>query len=323
MLSFVVGSAVQTTARAALHQHFVQQAAAALAGPFSLTPTPDRETAVFFDRRSGFSHALPGYPHPMPHPPDPREPAADVVVGLSELPVTIRYRLDRPPVQAATAGEYAARAALAYAQHRTGAAPEVRPPRPEQLLLWGVEAAALTSYPLSHPDPYGADTEDLVVLVQRGLAIALTLRYPRAAVDWLRGALLRSASLSNLQWTGQAASPRIWPASDFLERGLFGALLPHRQELAARLAPLLQLSADEAERMSGVLSEIIGREEPPWFELAPHVMAEVANKLASVSHNPSVVQIVHQGMAEVMTMHDLRGLCILLGQAVSRGAGPP
>jgi hypothetical protein len=320
MRSFVVGPLVRSEARSAIHPHFTHQGVAAFAGPISLQPAPGGETAVLFDRRSGFSHAIPGYPHPMPQAPDPREPAADVVVGLSELPVTIRYRLDRPPIAAATAGEYAARAALAYAQHRTPAPPEVRPPRPEQLLLWGVEAAAIASYPLQVPDAYGADIEELVVLVRGGAAIALTLRFPRAAVDWLRAALLRSAALSNLRWTGEPASARIWPPSDFLERGLWGALAPHRQELCLRLAPMLSLAPDEAEEMSRTLSRIVGRPEPPWFQLPPHVMAEVVAELTRASANPNIAQIVHQGMAEVLTMHDLRGLCILLGQAITAGA---
>lgn len=322
MLSFVVGPAVRTAARAAIHHHFTQ-GGAAFAGPISLQPSADRETALLFDRRSGFSHAIPGYPHPMPHDPDPREPATDVVVGLSELPVTIRYRLDRPAIPAATAGEYAARAALAYAHHRTTSPPEVRPPQPEQLLLWGVEAAALASYPLRFPDVYGADVEELVVLVRGGTALALTLRFPRVAVDWLRAALLRSAALSNLRWTGEPASAQIWPPSDFLERGLWGALPTHRQVLCTRLAPMLRLSSEEAEEMSRTLSRIIGRPEPPWFQLPGHVMAEAVADLARASANPNIAQVVHQGMAEVVTMHDLRGLCILLGQAVTAGAAHP
>lgn len=322
MLSFVVGTAVRAATHAALAHHYQAHAHhVQLGGPLSFSPVYDGETAIFHDRRVGFSHAIPGFPHAMPILGGPGEPACDAVIGLRELPVSIRYKVDRPSVIAGSAGEYAARSAAAYAENRTGQKVDVKPPRPEQLSAWSVEAAASCRYDLPHADAYGADYEELLVLVRGGVALAVTFRYPTEAVDWLRGALLRSAARGNMRWTGQMAPAQIWPASDFLERGLWGALLPHRKSLAEALAPALELADEERKALEKLLSGIVGREEPPWLQLPRDMLMTQAQALCNATGNANLHQIIHQGLTEVRTMHDLRGFCILLGQAINKQQG--
>jgi len=319
MLSFVVGTAVRAATHSALAHHYQAHAyQVQLAGPLSFSPIYDGETAIFHDRRIGFSHALPGFPHAMPVVGGTGEPACDALIGLRELPVSIRYMVDRPAVMAGSAGEYAARAAQAYAKNRTGQDVDVKPPRPEQLAMWGVEAAASARYELAQPDAFGADREDLLVLVRGGMAVALTFRYPDEAVDWLRGALLRSAARGNIRWTGQLAPGQIWPASDFLERGLWGALTPHRKSLVEALAPSLELSDGDRKALEKLLSGIVSREEPPWLQLQRELLMTHAGALCNATTNTNLHQIIHQGLTEVRTMHDLRGFCVLIGQAINK-----
>src|SRR4051812_39988782 len=106
MLRFIVGTAVRTATRAAIRSHRESQAeqrAAQMSGPFALNHDPTGESALFEDRRAGFSHALPGYPRSVQAAAGLGEPAADAAVAIGELPVVVRYRYDQPQIQAADA----------------------------------------------------------------------------------------------------------------------------------------------------------------------------------------------------------------------------
>lgn len=327
MLRFLVGTAVRTATRAAVHSHLDNQRRdaamraqqAQLAASFALLPNPSGETALYQDRRAGFSHALPGYPRALSPIPTPVEPVIDTLVGLAEIPVFVRYRLGAPQVQAASAVDYAVQAAQAYAAGRVGGYPGVVPARPDQAARWMVEAGALTSYPLPQADPFGADFEELIVLVRHATAMAVTIRYPRAQMDWLRQAFLSSAIKNSLLWDPQrgAYAPTIWPESAFLEPSVNGALNAHKSHVVGQIAPTIgALSMPEKEAVSAALGAIVSREEPPWAPATPELLTPQIDALLGCSYNPHFQAIVRQAAGEVRTMHDLRGLCVLLGRAM-------
>lgn len=329
LLRFVVGSAVRTAARVAVNSHrqarAEQQAAIAaarMAGPFAFQVTPDGETGIFLDRRIGFGHAIPGFPRPMTPQGGPSEPPCEAMIGLCEVPVAIRYRLDRPQLHARDAGDFASRLAHAYAAGRTPHPPAIELARGDRLASWRVEAAALAHYPLPYADPWGADYEELIVQVLQATSMTVTIRYPRALreSDWLRKALLSSALYASLCWDPQRPAhyvPQIWPQSAFLEAGLSGALKPHPQSVVAQLAPSMPQSSQEREAISSALGAIIEHDAPPWHPLSPDERARNAASLCACSSSEAFHAVVQRGLGETQTMHDLRGFAIMLGRALT------
>jgi hypothetical protein len=321
--------AVKVAVRSAVHSHLdarrQQQEALARgqqAGPFAFSVTPDGETGGLVDRRTGFGHAFPGFPRPLPPPHAPGEPACEAMIGLCEVPVAIRYRLDRPQMLAANAADFAGRLAHAYIGGRTHAGAAIGFARIDQLQSWRVEAAALAQYPLPQPDGFGADFEELLVQVAQGFAMTITIRYPREFrdADWLRKALLTSALYASPIWDPHRAPhhvPQIWPPSSFLTPGLSAQLLPHPAAMVATIAPSMPTAPGEREALSASLGAIIAHDAPPWHALAPAERAQHTAVLCGCSGNPAFHAVVQQGLGEVRTMHDLRGFAIMIGRALS------
>src|SRR5438477_11866045 len=100
MLRCIVRGVVRSAVSRHVQDKYAREAAWRLqqASPFALTPNQTGESALYLDRRAGFSHALPGYPRAIQPVPGPNEPAADTLIALGEMPVFIRYRPDRPPI---------------------------------------------------------------------------------------------------------------------------------------------------------------------------------------------------------------------------------
>jgi hypothetical protein len=332
MLRFLVGTAVRTAARtatrAAINSHREERArqeaaaqwAQQMAGRFALTPNATGETALYEDRRVGFSHAIPGYPRALQSTPSPIEPAVDTLIGLGDIPVTLRYRVDQPQLQAASAVDYAVRAAQTYVVGRTRVQHPVSPARADQVASWAVEAAAVARYPLPQPDAFGADFEELYVLVRQAVAMVVTVRYPSQQMDWLRQALFTTAMQGSFLWDPQRFryAPTIWPQSAFLEPGLDASLTPHKCEVLQQITPTLgALATAEKEALSSVLGALVGREEPPWASVAPEALGAHAQSLVACSAEPRYQAIVRQAAGEVRTAHDLRGLAVLLGRAMN------
>src|SRR5262245_26826292 len=101
MLGFIARTAV----RAAIRSHRESQAAqeeaaewylAQANSPFALVPDATGESALFEDRRVAFTHALPAHPRAVGIVPSPGEPPADVLLAMGDLPICVRYRIDRP-----------------------------------------------------------------------------------------------------------------------------------------------------------------------------------------------------------------------------------
>jgi hypothetical protein len=328
MLRFVarvaVRAAVRGAVRGAVYSHYEnarqrEAMARQMSGPFALMPSANGETALYQDRRAGFSHALPGRPRAIQAIPAPYEPAIDTLIDFADVPIFVRYRFDQPQLMAASAVDYAMQAAQTYAAGRVGGQPNVIPARVDQASRWSVEAAALATYALPGPDPFGADFEELIVLVRQATAMAITFRYARAQLDWLRQAFFMSAARATMCWDPQRLHfmPVIWPDGAFLEPSAAGALNAHKEQVLLQIAPAIAaLSPPEKEAVSGALGGIIQREEPPWAQATPDVMGQHVGALLGCSQSPHYQAIVQQAAGEVRTMHDLRGLAVLLGRAL-------
>jgi hypothetical protein len=249
------------------------------------------------------------------------------MIGLCEVPVALRYRLDRPQLAASSAADFAGKLAHAYMSGRTSAPGPIGFARPDQLQSWRVEAAAMSRYPLPQPDAYGADHEELIVQVLHGAATTITIRYPRAFAegDWLRKALLSSALYASLCWDPARPAqyiPQIWTPSAFLQPGLSGQLHPHPAAMVATMAPSMPTVPAEREALSGVLGAMISSDAPPWHPLSPQELAQHAGALCACSGSAAFHAVVQQGIGEARTMQDLRGFGIMIGRALTYGDAP-
>jgi hypothetical protein len=301
-----------------------RQAPARVAPPppqFALLPTTqDGETALFTDSRAGFSHALPGWPQASAVTSGPGEPPADALVQFWDFPMWVRYRLERMTGPAPSAMHFAIDWASRYVVSRTRAPVKAEPARPERIAKWSVDAAAVASYPLTQPDLYGADHEDLTVLVRHGMILTVTRRHSGAAQDWVRHASFRAAVESTMLWDPQRFkyAARIWPPSSFLEPMLVPVLSPARQQvLPALTAELALIAPGEGEALGKVLETMMRAEDPPWEGLSPAAREHWSGQLRAAMSTPSLAELVQRGFAEVQTVHDLRGFALMTGSALS------
>jgi hypothetical protein len=288
-------------------------------GPFAFTPSPpDGETALFFDRRVGFSHALPNWPQPMQLTPMPGEPLWDTAMQFWELPAWVRYRLERPAVAARTAMELAMLQSANAASHRAGRPITARAARPEQLAAWRVEGAAFVAFDLPRPDAQGADVEEALVLVRAGHVMNVALRYAKARLDWVRLASFRAAIEASILWDpahGQAPR-RIWPESTWLEPMAAPVLKPPRQRAIAGLSPRFALPQAEREALSGVFQQMLMTPFPPWSGIGPAERAWHGDALARATTSGALRGLFQQGLGEVLSVHDLRGFALMSGTAM-------
>ena len=199
------------------HQHAMQC-------PWWLLPNAAGDSGLYFDRRTNFSQSLPGWPRMVAATGAPGEPPCDQLIALQELPISVRYRLT-----SVAPGHSAAANARAIAEghvvQTTGAPQPIADTADYQRRHWCVEGAVSASYRLPGTDSWGADTEELLVLVRQGSSMQVTTRYPGASLDWLRLALFRSVSLPGLIWdaSAPAVAREVWPPSTFLAPGVGGS----------------------------------------------------------------------------------------------------
>jgi hypothetical protein len=287
-------------------------------GPFALVPAGDGETALFSDARVGFTHALPAWPEAI-HASAPNDPC-DAAVEFWDLPVWMRYRLDRQTFAATSAMDLAVRHAQAVAYHASGAAQAVSPAPASQLAAWCVEAAATARY-ARWPDARGADAEDLTVLVRQGIIMTVARRHRRGAVDWVRLALFASAVDSTLLWDPSRAryAPRIWPEGTFLEPIAYPTLKPSRQQEIGPLAQqLARARPPQREALSGELAAILGASEAPWKPVGPEERAARVDALSRAA--PDARGLFEGALVEVLHSHDLKGFAWMTGLALHQAA---
>src|SRR5579883_227929 len=204
MLGFLARTAARTAVRAAVRSHMdsQRQAAAQAAMPFAVHPRGDGESALFQHRHVGFAHLLPAYPQLGAPTTSPIEHSHDALVALYGVPVCVRYHVSRPNVPAADAQDFATRVAHYYIGQRARSAPQIKPGHGALLHAWAAEAAVLARYDLAQPDPWGADHEELALLVRAGHAMAVTYRYARAEVHWVTRAFFATAANAAMSWDG-------------------------------------------------------------------------------------------------------------------------
>ena len=288
--------------------------------PFALTAGRD-DTALYQDARSGFSHLLPGRPVLGMPAHRPGDPPADAVVHLQDAPVTIRYRLEPPTFQAASAAELARGTAERFAGWRAQATVAVDWANESWLSAWGVEAAVVAAYDIpASATAAGATTlqrEDLFVLVRQGMVMLVSWTYPRGFVDDPAYATFASVGEATMAWdfSRWEQRGRVWPDGAFLGPGLFGAPKSKYHELGKLLssAPILP---DERMQVLAILSGIVSGAGAPWVPLGPEVIDGNKRALLAVVKNARLRALVEEGFAEIRTAHDLRGLAIILGRAL-------
>lgn len=293
------------------------------AAHFALTPAAqDGETALFTDARAGFSHALPGWPQATAVTSGPGEPPADALLQFWDFPMWIRYRLERMTGPAPSAMHFALDWATRYARSRTRDAVTASPAPPERVSAWSVDAAAVASYPLMQPDAYGADREDLTVLVRHGMILTVTRRHSGAAQDWVRHAAFRAAADATMLWDPQRFryAAKIWPPSTFLEPMLVPVLTQRRQQAVPSLAAGLTVTQPEGVALGKVLESMMRSEQAPWEPVAPAVRQRWEQELSRAVTTPAVQQLVRRGFAEVQTAQDLRGFALMTGTALAQRA---
>lgn len=323
MIGFLARTAARAAVRTAVRSHIEakREARAVAATPFALHPRGDGESALFEHRGTGFAHLLPGHPKQGTATTSPIEHVHDALVALYALPMCVRYHLSRPQLVASSAQDFALQVAGSYIGARAAAPPSLRSVQGALLAAWAADAGALASYGLAYADPFGADQEDLVVVVRSGYAMAVTTRYARAEVHWVSRALLASAANASLSWDGSRLhNAQLWPASAFLVPGVHPVLQPQRVSELPYLAAEMALAPAERDGLATRLAAILSSEDPPWLPISPERAATTVAELSCVSQGRGLRTVLERQMQAVRTMHDLRGLAVQVGSALE-GAG--
>ncbi len=298
--------------------------------PFYL-PAHDWETALYSDRRAGFTMALPGFPRPLPFGPAPGEPPADALLSLSDLPIGVRFFLGRPTVPDETPDAIVARQLGLYVRDRAGSAPQLKQTTVDQRAGWRVESAATATYDLARVDPFGGDREEATMLYREGGVMLVTLRYAKAGLDPFRAGLFRSAAFGSLRWDPRdpiLVPPRLWPESTFLEPGVAARLKPYREEQIARLAPAFTgLSDAQRAALAEAIERCVTRTSPPWAPVSRGEIEVLIDDLGGAAESELFEKMLRSVAVEVRTMHDLRGFALLMGRTANfawrAGAAPP
>ena len=171
------------------------------------------------------------------------------------------------------------------------------------------------------PDPLGATDEDLTVLVRHGSVLTITRRHSGAAQDWVRHAAFRAAVDATIIWDPQRYRydakhladlhvPRAHAAAGAAARAAAGSSpgSPRRCSCPqARGRRSQGARGHDAQRLTRRGSR--SRPSPGyWARTSDRVKTE------------AVAALLHNGLAEVLTAHDLRGFGLMTGMALSGGS---
>lgn len=287
--------------------------APAPASPFSLAPAKD-DTALFQDARVAFSHLVPGRPSMGSPSLRPNEPPSDAVIHLQDAPITVRYRLEPPAFAAPTAAELARLTAERWSRWRANAYVGVDLANDSWLWTWGVEGAAVASYDVAD----SADHEELFVLVKQGMVLYVSWSYPRGLVDDPAYATFASVAEATIVWDSARWEQRgrVWPEGQFLGPGLYGAPRPKHNEGAKQLA-LAPMAPEERAHLLGILSGVVSGAGAPWVPLPAQLIVGNKRAILGATRDAQVRAWVEAAFKDVVTAHDLRGLAIMLGRALS------
>ncbi len=307
--------------------------------PFALARSHD-DTALYQDGRAGFSHLLPGRPRFAradaggSGPYAAYAPHADALLVLEDAPITIRYRLEPPRVNAPTAQDVAHLTAVLEARVRAGVHADtatVDHANTTWLAAWGVEGAAVAAYDVATMTPDGPpEREDLFVLVRGGLVLSVRWTYPRELATDPVYAMFASVAEATMIWDPerwqQQQRARVWPEGRILGPGMRAvlppALLDHARDLATRPLP-----AGEREALLAVLSTVVSNAGAPWVPIAAPERQAATSLLQGATHDRRLHDFIARLLDEVRNAHDLRGAALLVARAVlepgSRSSHPP
>jgi hypothetical protein len=239
------------------------------------------------------------------------------VVYLQDVPVAVRYKLERPSFAAATAADLARGTAERFASWRAQANVIVDWANESWLSAWGVEAAAVAAY---HVHAVPEAREDLFVVVRQGLVMLITWTYPKEFVDDPAYATFASVAEATMTWDPARWEQRgrVWPESVFVGPGLHCSPRTPRgkyDELTRGLAgsPFLP---EERAALLALLSGIVSSAGAPWVTLTAEARDNHKASIAGVSRNTRLHALLDEAFAEVRTAHDVRGLAVLIGRAI-------
>ena len=277
--------------------------------PFLLTLGKD-DTALFQDTRVSFSHLLPG--RPSIGKARPGDPPCDAVVYLQDAPVAVRYRLEPPTMQAASASDLARMTAERYASFRARAGVNADLANETWLASWGVEGAAVAGYHVL------GEREDLFVLVKNGMVMFVSWTSPLSFVEDPAFAAFVAVAEATLVWdaTRWEQRGRVWPPSAFVEPGLYGAP-KERFSAGARQIPWQNLDPNERTRLVSMVSGISASAGAPWTVLSQDVREASRRALLGTTSDRDLQTFFDAAFADVVTAQDLRGLAVIVGRAVS------
>jgi hypothetical protein len=302
--------------------------------PFTSQPV-GHDVAVFNHLTARFTHAVPGRAQLTPPLAAHGEPATDAVLWMYDVPLAIRYRCEGQAVGGATATDVAVESGKRFAQWRAQKPIELKPVSSEWCMTWRADGGAWARYDLPAPDSTGANREDLILLVRAGMVMHVTMRFPKNGVDLVTLASLRGFMWSTILWepVGMTQSP--WPASAFLEPRVAATLVPGRHEQSAHLGARMQIPRADQNRLEPALLGMIegkGRttiepsEDPfdvpaaPWAPATHEMLTAHANALCTALPHPELRLFLDGTLPHVRTVHDLRGVALMLGRAVKTQA---
>lgn len=318
-----------------LQHHEEQQRAARMRqqlASFPYTAAPVGHDVVVFNHLSArFTHAVPGRPQLTPPLQAHGEPAVDAVLWLYDAPAALRYRCEALTVSGASAADVAVETARRFASWRAQRAVEPQAAGPDWCVTWRADGGAHARYDLPAPDSTGANREELVLLVRAGMAMHVTIRYAKRALDLVTLASLRAMTWATMLWEpmGMVQSP--WPPSAFLEPRVAATLVPGRHEQSARLGASLAVPRAEQDRLEPyVLAMIEGKgratvapaDDPfdvpaaPWAIVTPEMLGAHHAALGGALPHPELRAFLDATFRDVRTAHDLRGVALMLGRAI-------
>ena len=273
----------------------------------------DGDTALIYDSRSGYTQLVPGAPG-MADPPRSSDPACDMRVRLTELPVDIRWRVDGVGTSAQPQA-LASALATSYAGNRTDADQvHTQPAHPAQLARWGADGAASTLYPLRQLSEDGADMEELLVIVRGPYAVHQTRLFTRITTDPQLWARMVSACAGGIHWLPRPPTsvPPLWPGSTFVAPGLRMTLLPARMAQVAKARADAPTATARCEAITQRLQALMRGGEAPATPIGPAELSMYDQYLADTLEGTGLLPHAQQWMCDAQNAHDIRGVCTML-----------
>jgi hypothetical protein len=272
-------------------------------GGFELLGEAEDETRLLLHRGCGFSIPIPGHPV-VSSEPLPESPRFDVVVRMSDVPITVQCRLDTVPTS--MHGEALATSlAQAYAAGRATEAPRGGPVRGD-LMARGADGDVSLIYSL--PASGGTQQMENLSVTTRSCtegmwALYQSILHSNQEVNPVKWAHVRSAMDRNTHWDPE--DPRATPPS-LAELDATLTLLPDAwDEAQAKAADIGPLTDDEVVSTLRLLVGFGNHDNPPTFELHPYIL-DMTSQHVTMRCPARAADAFLRNIRLVKTMHDYR-----------------